>query len=82
MGKAFKRFIGLSIAATAGAMVFYKHVLTEDNRESLRKAVQSAKGLYEDVAARVAPMVEDAKVSMNDHTNRELTKQQWEDLGY
>ena len=83
MGKRLRRLACLGVVVVVGSGFFYKYVLSESDREAVRGAMESAKGLYEEIAARVEPQApRPGEQVVDDHHNQEDTQMQWEALGY
>jgi hypothetical protein len=83
VGKRLRRLACLGVVVVLGSGFFYTHVLSERDREAVRGAVESAKALYEEIAARVEPhAARPGEQVVDDHHNQEVTQMQWESLGY
>lgn len=79
--KGFRSFVAISALAAAAGFVTYRFVLSDQDRASLTSMLQSAKGLYDEIAARVKPLIERNDIA-DDDSNREETLRQWTELGY
>lgn len=80
----FASTVALASFVAGGAYALYRYALTDEDRATIGRAVDSAKALAGEVWARVEPLVEQMSHADEavDTTNRDATRRQWTELGY
>lgn len=76
--------IGIASFVAGGAFALYSYALTDEDRNTIKGAIDSVKALAGEVWDRVQPVIEHMATTPDavDTTNRDATRRQWSELGY
>lgn len=80
----FVATVGVASFMAGGAFALYRYALTDEDRDTIKRAIDSVKALAGAVWERVQPVIEDMASTSDvvDTTNRDATRRQWSELGY
>lgn len=79
--KRIRAMLIVTALAAGSGYVFYRYVLTDEDKAAIESMASSAKELCDEIATRVRPLVGQHE-GARDTSNRDMTMRQWSNLGY